>query len=508
MTALDSRTGGRAGLVHTLLDGTAASTPQAVAVSDGYGRWNYAEVADHSRAVHAWLADRGVLPGQRVVVQLPTTRELVALFYGTVRSGAVFVPLNPAMKSFHLSSVLDNADPALVVVDDASVQRVSELTQVPVIGFGEVWNQVQGLRMSGRSAVPVEVLPEDIAVLVYTSGSTAAPKAVVCPHAQITFASRALVSELGYRAEDVVFCRFPMSWDYGLYKVVMCTAVGAEIVLADGDSDLLLLKRIRASGATVVPIVPSLATMIATLAAREEEAAPTVRMFTNTGAALPPSTIDSLRAAFPGVRVVRQFGQTECKRISVMPPEQDGERPDSVGRPLPGTLVRILDSDGTQLPVGQVGEIVVSGPHVMPGYWRSPEQTARNFRYEPVTGELRLHTGDYGRLDADGYLYFEGRRDDMFKRKGIRMSTVEIEAAAMDIPGVRAAAALPPGQEHDLLLFVDADLAPHAVLRELATRLEPAKVPAACHVVEDIPLTLHGKNERKQLLALIEGGRR
>jgi acyl-coenzyme A synthetase/AMP-(fatty) acid ligase len=204
------------------------------------------------------------------------------------------------------------------------------------------------------------------------------------------------------------------------------------------------------------------------------------------------------------VRVVRQFGQTECKRISIMPPEQDSDRPDSVGRPLPGTRVLILDAEGQPLPVGQTGEIVVTGPHVMPGYWRAPELTARTFRRDEH-GSLRLHTGDYGRLDEDGYLYFEGRRDDMFKRKGIRMSTIEIESAAMDIPGVRAAAAVPPTGKHDLALFVDSDLRPHTILRELANRLEPAKVPAICHVVTDFPLTLHGKNERKQLTMLLDG---
>lgn len=200
----------------------------------------------------------------------------------------------------------------------------------------------------------------------------------------------------------------------------------------------------RETGATVVPIVPSFATMIVSLAKRDTEPQAPVRMFTNTGAALPPATIDALREHFPGARVVRQYGQTEAKRITVMPPEEDRERPGAVGLPLPGTRVLIVDADGNELPAGEVGEIVAVGPHVMPGYWNSPEITADTFRTDPASGQRSLHTGDYGSLDADGYLYFEGRRDDMFKRKGLRMSTLEIEGAAMDIPGVRAAAALAP----------------------------------------------------------------
>ncbi|MBC2879743.1 MULTISPECIES: AMP-binding protein [Streptomyces] len=493
-------------LVHTLLDEAVAFSPSAAAVADAEGRWDYARLDAYSRAFTDWLAARGVGPGDRLVVQLPTTRELTALFYGASRRGAVFVPLNPHMKPYHLRSVLENAEPALVVCAEGDRATFEAVTGAPVHEFGGVWSETEKTADRGpRPEAAVDVAPEDPAVLVYTSGSTAAPKAVVCPHAQMVFATRSMVQVLGYRPDDVVFCRFPMSWDYGLYKVLMCAAGRSGIVLADGESDLRLLTAVRESGATVVPIVPSLAAMIATLARREENPAPRVRMFTNTGAALPQPVIETLRAAFPGARVVRQFGQTECKRVSIMPPEEDRERPDSVGRPLPGTRVLVVDEDGASVPVGETGEIVAVGPHVMPGYWRNPEVTARTFRRHAPTGELRLHTGDYGSLDADGYLYFQGRRDDMFKRKGIRMSTLEIEAAAMDVPGVRAAAVLPPSDRHDLALFVESDLAPHVVLRELAGRLEQQKVPAVCRVLAEWPLTLHGKNEKRRLAELLDG---
>jgi acyl-CoA synthetase (AMP-forming)/AMP-acid ligase II len=478
-------------LVHSLLDAATADAAGASAVRDRAGAWTYAELDAWSHAVAAVLARRGVGHADRVVVQLPTDRALVALFYGTSRRGAVFVPINPAMKKFHFDSVVANAEPVLVLTPEE---------------FGPLWTEVE--EAYGERAEAVEVSEDDIAVLVYTSGSTAAPKGVIGPHRQVTFATGAIQAVLGYRRDDVVFCRFPMSWDYGLYKVLLATLGRSEIVLADAESDLRLLQRMREVGATVVPIVPSLATMIATLAGRDTEPAAPVRLFTNTGAARPDATIAQLRAAFPGAKVVRQFGQTECKRITIMPPDEDTERPGSSGLPLPGTSVLILAADGTGLPAGDIGEIVAAGPHVMPGYWRAPEISARAFRRDETTGELRLHTGDYGRLDADGYLYFEGRRDDMFKRKGIRMSTLEIEAAAMDIPGVRAAGAIPPSDARDLAICVETDLPPTTVLRELAKRLEPQKVPSLCHVVEEFPLTAHGKNATKELALLVEGARK
>jgi acyl-CoA synthetase (AMP-forming)/AMP-acid ligase II len=370
--------------------------------------------------------------------------------------------------------------------------------------LAEIWPEVTDL-VDAPAPPPSGVRPDDVAVLIYTSGSTAAPKAVIGPHREVVFATAAIGAVLGYRPSDVVFCRFPLFWDYGLYKVLLACLGRSEIVLADEESDLFLLSRMRETGATVVPVVPSLAQMIVSLARRDPTGPPPVRMFTNTGAALPAATIDALRTLFPGVRIVRQYGQTECKRASIMPPDQDRERPGSVGLPLPGTKIRILDEAGRPLPPGEVGEIVITGPHVMPGYWRAPEQTARTFRRDPETGGRRLHTGDYGYLDADGYLYFAGRRDDMFKRKGVRMSTVEIEAAAMDVPGVCGAAVVPPMDGLDLAIVVEGEreLVPHAVLRALAARLEPAKVPARCRIVPAIPLTRHGKIARRELAALL-----
>ena len=493
--------------IHSLLDEAVAETPESPAVRDAAGTWTYRTLTEFSHAFSAWLAEQKVGPGDRVLVQLPTTRELAAMFYGTSRRGAVFVPVNPAMKPFHLRPVINNAEPRLIIGADAELPRIRDLTGLPRHGFMQTWRRVAALREAGHRAEPAAIRPEDVAVLVYTSGSTAAPKGVIGPHAQIIFASSAIQAVLGYRPDDVVFCRFPMSWDYGLYKVLLACLGRSQIVLAGGESDLVLLRRMREVGATVVPIVPSLATMITSLAERDEGPVAPVRMFTNTGAALPPAIMTKLRRAFPGARVVRQFGQTECKRISIMPPEEEAERPASVGRPLPGTKVLILDARGHELPAGRTGEIVVTGPHVMPGYWRAPELTARTFRADESSGERRLHTGDYGRLDEEGYLYFEGRRDDMFKRKGIRMSTLEIEAAAMAIPGVRAAGAIPPTEDRDLALCVETDLPAHTVLRELARRLEPAKVPATCHVVAEFPLTAHGKNATAELARLLEGTR-
>lgn len=491
--------------LHSLLDNAANAAPQAAAICDSNGRWTYAQFAAFSRAFGAWLAGRGVVAGDRVLIQLPNSRELAAIFFGCSRQAAIFVPINPEMKSFHLRSVFENSEPRIAIVAEGQADAIREFTDTDVYEFPAVWSSVVGAG-SGAGGL-ADASPADVAVLNYTSGSTAAPKAVVCPQAQMVFAATAINSVLGYRSSDVVLCRLPFSFDYGLYQILLSCVAGAELVIASTESDIRLLGLIRTAGVTVVPLVPSLASILITLS-RRDPAATKVRLFTNTGAALPQSSVDALRRQFPGARIARMFGITECKRVSIMPPESEMERPASVGLPLPGTDVVILDPAGTPLPPGRSGEIVVRGPNVMTGYWRAPEATARTFREDALTGAVALYTGDYGFLDEDGYLYFEGRRDDMFKHKGVRMSTIEIEAAAVDIPGVRGAVAVPPEDGGELTICVATDLAPNVVLRELAVRLEAAKVPAVCHVVEQIPLTPNGKYQRKLSELVKEGGRR
>ncbi len=484
--------------VHSILDRACERYAEAPAVRDDDGVWTYADVARRSHAMAHWLTERGVRRGDRVVVQMETQRDLVALFMAVSRVGAIFVPLNTAMKAFHQQAVLRDAEPVIVVGGGELTAALAELASVPVYDHTEIAGD------EAPYATPENVVSTDIAVIVYTSGSTSLPKGVVEPHEQVVFATYSLGAALGYRPDDVVFCRFPISWDYGLYKVLLAFAAGCEIVLAPAGADLTLLKRIAETGTTVLPLVPSLAGMLTTLARRQPGFTAPVRLISNTGAALPEATIAALREVFPGAKVVRQFGQTECKRITVMPPAEDTERPGCVGLPMPGTEVRIAGPDGESLPAGEVGEIVARGKHVMAGYWRNPELSAKTFQIDP-DGTPILRTGDYGWMDADGYLYFEGRRDDMFKRKGIRVSALEIEAAAMDVPGVENACVVPPGDRHDLGICVVTELEEKDVIRELRLRLEPAKVPAICRRVDAIPLTTHGKHAVDQLRPLLIG---
>ncbi|GAA2353737.1 class I adenylate-forming enzyme family protein [Streptomyces cuspidosporus] len=497
------------GTLGALLERAAAARPDARAVRDRAGAWTYRRLDGHARAFAAWLAERGVRRGERVLARVGNRREFAAMLFGTARHGAVFVPVDPAMRPFHLTQVAADCDPALVVSltdDPATLAALREATGRPVHELDAVWRRVETLRPPpDTGAVPPRVSPDDLALLLYTSGSTAAPKAVMCPHSSVLFAARAIASRLRYRPDDVVLAALPLSFDYGLYQILLAALAGAEVVLTEPDRHVGLHAVLREHGVTVVPVVPSLAEMLLRLAGRERSAAPPpVRLFTNTGAALTAPLVAGLRRTFPGAAVAPMFGLTECKRITVLEPDGDLAKPGSVGTALPGTHVAILGEAGRPLPPGRAGQIAVRGPHVMRGYWRAPQLTAARFRPDPATGEVTLHTGDFGHLDEDGHLYFHGRRDDLFKRRGVLTGALEIEAAALDIDGVTAAAVLPPGPDADLTLFAVTELTPGRVLGSLGERLERSKVPAVCRVVPALPLTPNGKTDKQRLRRMLD----
>jgi amino acid adenylation domain-containing protein len=479
-------------LVHHILDRAAARSPEACAVATASDEISYQRLRELSHAAAEWLLKHGIGHGDRVLVQAWNSATLPALLFGASRIGAVLVPLNPEMRPYQVRQVHDDADPGLVLADAASVAGLRAAGIDGVHQLEELWEHL------GRSVVDDvarEVDPADLALLIYTSGSTSTPKGVMSPHRQITFVTDAINQRLVYRPTDRIFLRLPMSFDYGLYQVMLAAHSGATLYVADQQSNVGVLRELAASRATVVPLVPSLATMLNQLAVRR--AAPRgVRLFTNTGAVLPPNAIADLRRNFPGSAIVLMYGITECKRVSIGDPDADLHDARSLGPPLPGTEVSIVDDAGQRVGPGVTGQIVVRGPHVMAGYWRAEELSRQ--RFGPDSAMPVLYTGDYGSLNDRGHIYFEGRRDDIVKRRGTRVSTLEVEAAVLDVPAVRSAA-VSVGPAGELVLFVSGDVDAATLTHELADRLEAAKRPDRIVRIDTMPLGHNGKIDRSQL---------
>ncbi|MEU2954021.1 class I adenylate-forming enzyme family protein [Streptomyces xanthochromogenes] len=481
--------------VHELLARTARIRPGQPAVRDRGGAWSYAELAEQAGRVAGWLDGLGVGHGTRLLCALPGGRDFAALLFGAVSRGVIVVPVAEEASTYQLRHLLDDARPAVVVTTARRVSDLAALTTVPVVE--PAWAGTP------PAAAAPAAHPDDPALLLYTSGTTARPKGIVCPHRAIVWVVRAIAERVGYEPADIVYCRVPVSFDYGLYQLFLSVLAGAEVVYPSGTASARELIEIRESNATVVPVVPTLALLLARLARRDRR--PTsVRLLTNTGAALVGPDAARVRDAFPGAALICMYGMSECKRITVAAPDEDLSHPGTVGRPLRGTRLFLLGPDGASVSPGATGEIVVSGPHVMDGYWGDAFAAQQDERFVtvPQGAERALRTGDFGHLDAEGRLYFHGRRDDLFKRRGRRMSCQEVESAALDIAGVEQAVCRPPDPDGRLTLWITGTALPDAVLHGITARLGPAGCPDTCVPIGRMPLTPNGKIDR----AALEGG--
>jgi acyl-CoA synthetase (AMP-forming)/AMP-acid ligase II len=324
-------------------------------------------------------------------------------------------------------------------------------------------------------------------------------------HLNIVSAATSITTYLENTAADIVLNVLPLSFDYGLYQVLMAFKFGGTIVLERSFTyPHAVLQRLITERATGFPIVPTISAILLQMDLRKYDLS-SLRYVTNTGAALPTTHITGLRAALPHARLYSMYGLTECKRVSYLPPDEIDRRPTSVGKGMPNEEVFLVDDRGNRLKSG-TGELVVRGSNVMKGYWEMPEETARVLKPGPLPGEKVLYSGDVFRMDDEGYLYFIGRKDDIIKTRGEKVSPREVENVLYELQDITDAAVV--GVPDDVLgeavkaviaVRAGARLTPQDVLRHCAGRLEDFMVPKLVEIRSVLPKTTSGKIAKKEL---------
>jgi acyl-CoA synthetase (AMP-forming)/AMP-acid ligase II len=258
--------------------------------------------------------------------------------------------------------------------------------------------------------------------------------------------------------------------------------------------------------ATVFPLVPTMAALLVDMDGLQASKVPELRMITNTAAAFPPTYSRKLQKKFPAAKIFSMYGLTECKRVSYLPPDMLTTKPDSVGIPMPNVDAIIIDKNGIECPPGEIGELVVRGSNVMQGYWNAPGETEAKFKPGRLPGERILYTGDLFKKDKEGYLYFVGRKDDMLKIKGERVSPKEIENCLCNMEGIREAAVvgLPdPVWGHSIKAFVrfghGVDIHTDEIFKHCKKNLEIFMVPKEIEIISSFPKGINGKIDKDRL---------
>lgn len=507
--------------VEEFLRRSAARTPGKIALVAGGQRLSFKELDVASDRLAATFVARGVRRGDRVAVFMDNCAEAVVAIFAALKAGAVFSPVNASTKADKLAYILNNSE-ARALVTLSRLMRTAEdaLAEAPSVALTIVAGGSREPTFAGavhwREALAAEPLcgmragiDLDLAMIIYTSGSTGFPKGVMMTHRNIDAAADSITTYLENTPDDVILNVLPISFDYGLYQVLMAARLGATLVLeksfAFPQAVFEVMRRERVTG---FPIVPTMAALILQMRDLAPGAFPDLRYVTNTAAALPPAHILRLQELFPGVRLYSMYGQTECKRCTFLPPDELVRRPGSVGIAIPNTEAYVIDEAGMRVSPGAVGELVIRGPHVMQGYWRDAAATDRALKPGVQPWERVLHTGDLFRTDEEGFLYFVGRKDDIIKSRGEKVSPKEVENVLYALPGVREAAVfgVPDpvlGQAIKAIVALDAGvtLTPEEITRHCARHLEDFMVPRTVELRDALPKSENGKIDRRAVAA-------
>jgi acyl-CoA ligase (AMP-forming) (exosortase A-associated) len=462
---------------------------------------------------------------ERVAVFLPKQPETVVTMFGAARAGCVFVPVNSVLKPAQVQHILRDCNVRVLVTSPERARDLAEvLAECPdlrhLIVVGDA-NAVTGmpndLAVHAWSSLPHgapqyhRVIDTDVVSIFYTSGSTGKPKGVVLSHKNMVTGAHSVASYLANTPDDRLLAALPFSFDYGFSQLSTAFHAGASVVLMDyifARDVIALAARERATG---LAGVPPLWLQLADLP-WPDEVRDNLRYVTNSGGAMPVATLRKLRAALPKTTPFLMYGLTEAFRSTYLPPAEIDRRPESMGKAIPNAEILVVRPDGTPCAPNEPGELVHRGSLVSLGYWNDPGKTAERFKPAPgrdpalVLTEMAVWSGDTVRMDEDGFLYFVGRRDEMIKTSGYRVSPTEVEEAVYATGLVSDAVAV--GVPHPTLgqaIALVASPAPGGagdskqLLDECRKRLALYMVPAIVEWREELPRNPNGKFDRPLL---------
>jgi acyl-CoA ligase (AMP-forming) (exosortase A-associated) len=513
-------------LLHHLIMSSAERHGGRLAVTDGARSINYEDLALEVGSMAAGLAMAGMRRTTRVAVFLPKSLETVEAFFATAMGGGIFVPVNPLLKARQVAYILQDSGAELLVTStDRLLALAAELgacpdlrtivtvdTPPPEAPPGLRVVSLAGVRAEAPALATPATVDEDVVSIFYTSGSTGRPKGVVLSHRNMVAGARSVASYLENHPGDSVLAVLPFSFDYGFSQLTTSFHAGARAVLLNyllPNDVLRAAQRERITGlAGVPPLWIQLAALEWPEAVRES-----LRYITNSGGKLPVATIQKLRQRVPATRVYLMYGLTEAFRSTYLPPDLVDQRPTSIGKAIPNAEILVVRPDGTECGPDEPGELVHRGALVAKGYWRDPERTRERFRPAPgqLPGvpleEMAVWSGDTVQRDAEGFLYFVGRHDEMIKTSGYRVSPTEVEEALYATQMVAGAVAF--GVAHaslgqSIAVVVEAAAGQAAdterLLAECRKSLPPFMVPATLVWEADLPRNPNGKLDRSGII--------
>lgn len=517
-------------LLPDLIFRAAERAPDAPALTYGKHTLNYGELQDQVTHFASGLIGLGLQRGERVAIYLEKRFETVIASFGAPAAGGVFVPLNPLLKPEQVGYILRDCNVRILVTSPERLTLLQEtlpachdLRDVIVLDDATGPAPLRGLALTTWSSLLEaeataghRLIDTDMLGILYTSGSTGKPKGVVLSHRNMVAGAKSVSSYLENHAGDTLLAALPLSFDAGFSQLTTAFHVGARVVLLNYLLPRDVIKAIEREKVTGLTAVPPLYIQLTQLA-WPESITSHLRYFANTGGRMPRETLDALRRHLPQTRPFLMYGLTEAFRSTYLPPSEVDKRPDSIGKAIPNAEILVLREDGSPCAPNEPGELVHRGALVGMGYWNDPEKTAERYKPLPVHApgreaglvlpEIAVFSGDTVRMDEEGFIYFIGRRDEMMKTSGYRVSPTEVEEIlyATKMVGECVAFGVDDdrlGQAIQVIATppVSGQLDVAALLAECRSRMPAYMVPAGIDVREGpLPRNPNGKIDRKTL---------
>jgi amino acid adenylation domain-containing protein len=491
---------------HQVFEDQARARPETIAAVHGARQLTYGELNARANQVARALLERGL--SRESVVGVVTERNLdwLAAVLAIFKAGGAYLPIEPHFPADRIARMLGRASCRLVLTERGSTAMLDEarasLPGVETICIDAAYGE------GHRDGNPgVDVAPDQLAYIYFTSGSTGEPKGAMCEHAGLLNHLFAKIDDLTIGAGTVVAQTAPQCFDISLWQLMAALLAGGRVVIVEQETILdaeRFIARIVDARVNIVQVVPSYLEVLVSYLGQHPTALPDLQYVVATGEALKKQLVERWFAVQPGIKLVNAYGLTETSddtNHEIMDRAPRGERV-PLGRPINNVHIYVVDDELRPVPIGEAGEIVFSGVCVGRGYINDPERTQRAFLQDPLRPDQRLYrSGDYGRCLPDGTLEFLGRRDSQVKISGFRIEIGEIENALLRVAGVRDGAVVI--NKHLVALYTGERPLDSAYVRDkLAESLPAYMVPTAFHWREKLPLTENGKIDRKALTAL------
>jgi len=488
-----------------------ADRGEPLLILDSGATLSYADAEAASARYAALLAGLGLAPGDRIAVQVEKSPEALILYLACLRAGLAYLPLNSAYQESEIGYFLENAEPRVVVAQPRSMAWLEPLaSRLGVDHVLTLDEEGGGTLPTAARGVPAKFetvarAGDDLAAILYTSGTTGRSKGAMISHRNLASNAQVLHRAWGFRPDDVLIHMLPLFHVHGLFVACHCVLLNGSPMRFHAKFDAARALAELASS-TVFMGVPTFYTRLLAEPGLTRAACARMRLFVSGSAPLLAETHAQFEAR-TGHRILERYGMTETGMLTSNPLEGD-RRPGSVGPALAGTQVRVVDDDGSACAPGAIGHVQVRGANVFSGYWRMPEKNREEF-----TPDGFFRTGDMGSLAADGYLSIVGRSKDLIITGGYNVYPKEIELALDELPGVRESAVV--GVPHpDFGEAVTAVLVPKPgekapteaeVIAALKAKLANFKVPKRVYIVEDLPRNTMGKVQKNLLRERFQG---